>query len=239
MSKPWKPVSSSSKSNIADVAMPAYSSSLTFCCFSEQLLCCEAIKWQTLSLKHTFIASFGSNSPMLWPSPPMQSKASRCFLFNWFLLSVYTRNILENILSSLAFTKGMTSNNSNMCNTLQHSFFVSMLRKTLFQSSKYVEFLLLFIRGTIKVFKTCQSSLITFKLQPFFDNKSLKWFAILISWSPNSLIFSVGQVCISSSETIFSRLFKVFKSWFHVVRNRNNGFAIMVILCFNRTFIIR
>ena len=87
---------------------------------------------------------------------------------------------------NLAFVKGMTRNNLNMCNTLQHSFFVSMLRKTLFQSSKYVEFLLLFIRGTIKVFKTCQSSLITFKLQPFFDNKSLKWFVILIiSLSPN------------------------------------------------------
>ena len=205
MSKPWKPVSSSSKSNIADVAMPAYSFSLTFCCFSEQLLCCEAIKWQTLSLKHTFIASFGSNSPMLWPSSPMQSKASRCFLFNWFLLSVYTCNILENILSSLAFVKGMTSNNLNMCNILQHSFFVLMLRKTLFQSSKYVEFLLLFIRGTIKVFKTWHS-LITFKLQPFFDNKSLKWFAILISWSPNSLIFSVDQVCISSRKPYFRKL---------------------------------
>ena len=65
---------------------------------------------------------------------------------------------------------------------------------------------MLFTRGTIKVFKTCHSSLITFKLQPFFDNKYLKWFAILtMSWSRNSLIFSVGQVYVSSGEAIFSK----------------------------------
>ena len=124
----------------------------------------------------------------------------------------------------------MTSNNSNICNTIQHSFFVLILRKTLFQNSKYVEFLLLFIRGTINFFKTCHSSLIKFKLQLFFDNKSLKWLAILIiSLSPNSLIFSVGQVCVSSSKTIFLKTGNCLRSWFHVVRNRKNGFVIMVI----------
>ena len=92
----------------------------------------------------------------------------------YFLLSVFARNILENIISSLAFVKGMKSNNSNMWNKLQHSFLVSILRK------------------------------LTFKLQSFFDNKSLKWFVIIIiSLSPNPLISSVGQVCVSNSEAIF------------------------------------
>ena len=92
----------------------------------------------------------------------------------YFLLSVFACNILENIISSLAFVKGMKSNNSNMWNKLQHSFLVSILRK------------------------------LTFKLQSFFDNKSLKWFVIIIiSLSPNPLISSVGQVCVSNSEAIF------------------------------------
>ena len=46
-----------------------------------------------------------------------------------------------------------------------------------------------------------------------FGSKSLKWFAILIiSLSPNSLIFSVGQVCVSSSETKFSKTGECLRS---------------------------
>ena len=115
-SKPWKPMSSYSKSDIANVAVSTYSVSLTFCfsrsnSYSVSLLFGELCHWT----RNIFVL-FGWNAPKASPSSPMQSKALRWYQFNRFLQSVFICNILKNILSNLAFVKRMTSNNLNMCN---------------------------------------------------------------------------------------------------------------------------
>ena len=116
-SKPWKPISSSSKSDIANVALSTYSVSLTFLLFfqsnsySVSLLFSKLCHWT----RNIFVL-FGWNAPKASPSSSMQSKALRWYQFNRFLQSVFICNMLKNILSNLAFVKRMTTNNLNMCN---------------------------------------------------------------------------------------------------------------------------
>ena len=158
-------------------------------------LCGPAESLRTFSLFQLSIAMSGLKFSIFGPSLLILRSASNQSRPSLFRQSLFTLNILENILSNFPLEKDVINKISMRCKILSHSFTVSSLVKIRSQMSKYFAFVSFSQIGLTIVFNTTHS------LGDLVNQCFVKTFCYFLNAIFPKMCCIVGQVETSSNGT--------------------------------------